>query len=611
MRAVQLLTGGGGWPMTVLLTPEREPFFGGTYFPPTDMGKRPGFRSVLEQLHRAYTEDPDTVLANAKELSRQVAERSRPKLSEGLPEANVVTRAAAELGRSYDDEHGGFNWGRAPKFPRPVELELLLRYGLRNGDERALAWVEGTMAGMIRGGLRDRVGGGFHRYSTDVEWLVPHFEKMLYDNAQLVVALVELVQVTGKAEYAEVARETLAYLEREMSDPGGGFYSATDADSPNPDTGEREEGLFFTWTKAEIAAALEPELVRVIGAVYGVTDAGNFEGRTIFQQRRPLAEVAAELEREPETLMEQLEVAHERLYEVRAKRPPPLRDDKILTSWNGLAISAFARAAFVLGEPAYLERARRCADFILAKHFDAEGRLLRSTLAGAPSGRAFLDDYAFLIQGLLDLFEVSGEVQWLERTMALQAQLDGYYRDVEGGGYFTTASDGEALLTRTKPSYDGAEPSGNSVAALNLLRLHEWTLIQPMRDQAEALLEALGGEAKRSPISVPKLLGAVDWALGRPLQIFVVAPPGEVPAADMVEVLRTTYVPNSVRVVVGEEKVAEIQGLVPALGMKMPKGGKTTAFVCEKGVCQAPTTEAKVLAEQLERLRRPAPAENP
>jgi hypothetical protein len=489
MKAVQMLSGRGGWPMTAALTPERQPFFGGTYFPARDgdRGARKGFLTILKELSASYRSDRAQVVAKARETSQRIQSLAEPAPPGNVPGPEVLAIAARSLAQSFDPTWGGF--GGAPKFPTPVNLELIARYHRRTGDAHAQRIVVHTLERMAAGGIYDHVGGGFHRYSTDARWLVPHFEKMLYDNAQLVPLYLWAYQVTGNRDLARVARETLDYLGREMTGPGGGFYSATDADSQTP-SGHTEEGYFFTWTPAELQAVLGADRTKTVSAYFGVTSQGNFEGRSILHTPRPIADVAKELGTTDEALRAEIEAARRQLYSVRAKRPPPIRDDKVLASWNGLAISAFAQGAFVLGQDEYAERARRAAHFVLEKLQSSDGRLRRSYMDGKARHNAYLDDYAFLIQGLLDLYDATSELRWLKEAISLQATLDRHHFDARSGGYFMTSGDHEALLVRDKPVHDGAEPSGNSVGVVNLLRLAELTQQADYRRRAEKCFAA-------------------------------------------------------------------------------------------------------------------------
>ena len=428
MNAVRSLSGRGGWPMTSVLTPDRQPFFGGTYFPPRDgaRGSRKGFLTILRELSEQYAADPETLVAKARETTRKLqaaAARSRPG---DIPGPEAIHDRARSLADSFDSQFGGF--GRAPKFPRPSSYEVLLRYHRRTGDEQALAIVTKSLDAMAAGGIYDQVGGGFHRYSTDKRWLVPHFEKMLYDNAQLVVLYLQAYQITGNDAYARVARETLTYVAREMTAPGGAFYSATDADSPTP-SGHEEEGYFFTWTPEELAAVLGAERARIVGRYFRVTVKGNFEGRSILHTPVALDKIATELSISPERLQTEIDAARPLLYGARSKRLPPLRDDKILTSWNGLMISAFAYGALVLDDPAFAKHAERAATFLLSNLRTREGRLMRTFMDGKARHTAYLDDYAFLAQGLLDLYEATWDPGWLDSAIKLQGKLDALYWD--------------------------------------------------------------------------------------------------------------------------------------------------------------------------------------
>jgi hypothetical protein len=465
-----------------------------------------------------------------------------------------------------------------------------------------------TLEKMAVGGMYDQVGGGFHRYSTDSRWLVPHFEKMLYDNALLAVAYLEGYQATGRDEFARVARDILRYVERDMISPEGAFYSATDADSLAPG-GHREEGYFFTWTPAEIEKALGKDRARVVSSCYGVTAQGNFEGRNILHLPRPLPEVARELKLDPRRLRAILDEARDALYRARAERPAPLRDEKILTAWNGLMISAYARAALVLGEERYAGVAARAADFML-RNLQSDDRLLRSYKDGRAHHNAYLDDYAFLAAGLLDLFEASGEPRWLEEAIALDRTLEAQYEDVKGGGFFMTSADHEELLAREKPAYDGAEPSGNSVALMNLLRLHELTTDDRYRRRAERALKAFEPVLERSPSALSEMLLAVDFHLDTPKEIIIVTPPGSDGAQPLLAELRRAFVPNRVLLMVSEgEPLAALSRIVPLVEGKRARDGEATAYVCERRVCDLPTTHPGIFAKQI-RTVRASPAQD-
>jgi uncharacterized protein YyaL (SSP411 family) len=596
MAAVHHMAGRGGWPMTVWLTADRKPFYAGTYFPPRTgaRGARTGFIELLRQLRKFHDEDPAKVAAAATDIAERVAASLRVEPAEALPSAAPLRVAFQQAVESFDAEWGGF--GSAPKFPSTVRLEFLLRYHRRTADARALDMVTRTLEAMARGGIHDHVGGGFHRYSTDRQWLVPHFEKMLYDNALLTVAFLEAHQVTRRAEFADVVRSTLAYVEREMTDPAGGFYAASDADS------EGEEGTFFVWTPAQIRTALPPEQAEVALAYFAVTEQGNFEGRNILHTPEPLAAVAARLGRAPDDAQRQLDAARTALRRARATRVPPHTDHKVITAWNGLMISAFARASRALGEPRFAAVATRAADGVLRRLGDGD-RLRRHALGARATGTGFLDDYAFLIAGLLDLHEATFESRWLERAIALQGTLDAHFADDAGGGYFATPGDHEALLAREKPDYDGAEPSGNAVALQNLLRLHSLTTDDAYRARADALLRAFGRGLQRRPSAMARLLVGLDYRLDRAKEIIIVTPATRDAAAPLLQQLRETFVPNHVLVVVpaGAEQDA-VARRIPLVADTIVTNGKPTAYVCEERLCELPTTDPAVFSRQIARV---------
>ena len=590
MTAVQLVRGGGGWPMTVLLTPDGEPFFAGTYFPARDgdRGARIGFLTILERLSAAWREDREKVRLEAGRLTAAVRSANRPQAPEGVPGDAALVEAARFLGRIFDEEWGGF--GSAPKFPRPSTYELLLRYGLRSGDTAAIEIVLFSLDRMSRGGIYDHLAGGFARYSTDREWLVPHFEKMLYDNAQLSALLTDALQVSGRPTLETTLRETLEYVLAEMTHPEGGFFSATDADS------EGEEGKYFVWTPAEIDAVLGPEDGERFSRIYGVTRRGNFEGRNVLHLPRPLAEVAVELGEAPEVLSRELRSLRTQLQARRAQRIPPLLDDKILTEWNAQMLGALARAGFVLNEPRYVEAARRAANFILDHLRESNGALLRAWRDGRTSGRAVLEDYAFLIAGLLDLFEATTETRWLAEAERLQEIMVERFWDADGGAYFGTDATGDQLLVRDKPSYDGAQPSGNSVAARVALRLHALTGEAIHLERADRVLLAFGQLLEEGAVQNPKLATALDWRLDRARQIVVVRGPGDEP---LIDVLRRTFLPNAVRLMGSSETLQALVHRVPWLEGKESRGGRATAYVCFEGACKAPTSDPETFRAQL------------
>jgi uncharacterized protein YyaL (SSP411 family) len=609
MSAVQMLTGRGGWPMTAWLSPDARPYFGGTYFPPRDgdRGSRTGFLTLLRELKADYDERPGEVAARALQITRRIQASMSARGGGDLPGARSLDEALRRYEAGFDSVHGGMQ--HAPKFPSSLSVRLLLSQHRRTGDPELLDMAALTLTRMARGGIHDQVGGGFHRYATDARWLVPHFEKMLYDNAQLAVAYLEGWQATGNEEFSRVAREILAYVAREMTSPEGGFYSATDADSPTP-KGEQEEGRFFTWTPAEIEEVLGPHPARHVCTYYGVTQGGNFEGRNVLHVPREPENVAELLGVSREELRATIDSARTALYRARLDRPPPLKDEKVLTAWNGLMISAMARGGFVLDDAEWLRRARAAAEFVLAS-LRRDGRLLRSYKDGAARHDAYLDDYAFLIAGLLDLYEADTDPRWLREAIALQRVLDERYRDGDHGGYHMVGDDHETLLAREKPWHDGAEPSGNSISLMNLLRLHELTSDDLYRRSAEELLRAFGPRLAESPTAAAEMLLGLDFWLDEVREIVIVTPGAASQAGEFLDVLRRTYLPNRVLALVAEASDSRAHAaLVPLVRDKVARDGKPTAYVCERHVCKLPTTDVDVFARQIrERRGRNTPAE--
>ena len=598
MTAVQAMSGSGGWPMTVWLTPERQPFYGGTYYPARDgeRGVRTGFLTLLKTLKDAFDHQPLRVADAAADVAERVRRSAGPPAPTGVPTAAALHAAAREAGAHFDAANGGAD--RVPKFPSGLPLRFLLRYHRRTGDEPALHMATLTLERMAAGGMHDQVGGGFHRYATDARWLVPHFEKMLYDNALLALAYLDAHQVTGREDFAGVARDILGYVARDMTAPEGGYYAATDADSLDAE-GHAEEGWFFTWTPAEIEAAVGAEQAPLVIAYYGVTPAGNFHGRNILSAPRPLADVARELGLSAADGERSIEASRQALLAARSRRPPSARDEKIVASWNGLMISAYARAALILGDEQYAGRAVRAADFLLARR-DREGRLPRAVKDGRAGSPGYLEDYAFLGAGLLDLYEATGASRWLEAAIALDGVLARRFEDREAGGFFRTAEDGEALLAREKPAADGAEPSGNSVAVMNLLRLSELTGDDRYRQRAERALAAFGDVLERTPTGLSEMLLALDFALDTPKEVVIVTASGRTAAEPLLRALRSVFAPNRVLVVPDTDRAAD---LVPLLEGKVAQGGRPTAYVCERRHCELPTTDPAVFAEQLRKVQ--------
>ncbi len=608
MSAVQQLTGSGGWPMSVWLNAAREPFFGGTYFPPRDgvRGARHGFLTLLGDLADTFHRDPDRVGKAAAALVKAVrrdmqggppgngggggdgddgpddAEPNGTAIEAGLPSRDAIQATVTFFKRSFDNVHGGLQ--RAPKFPSNVPIRLLLRHHHRTGDADALAMATLTLEKMAAGGLYDQLGGGFHRYSTDGRWLVPHFEKMLYDNALLVVAYAEAFQVTARPDFARVARETCDYVLREMTDSGGGFYSATDADS------EGEEGRFFVWTAAEIRRELgDGTTTELFLDHYDVRPEGNWEGTSILNVGRP-----------DEATWAALAPARAKLYEVRARRTPPLRDEKILTAWNGLMISGLACAGRILDERRYTQAATRAAEFVLGRLRGPDGALFRSFKDGHARHLGFLDDYAFLVAGLIDLYEATFEMRWLEEALALARETERRFAD-GGGGWFMTSEAHEILIAREKPAHDGAEPSGTSVALMNAARLAVFTNDESWRRIAERALRAHLRVLVDRPTAMTEALLALDFFLDKTREIAIVWPAGSnVDAAtSLLAITRRTFVPARVLAGASESAVERLGEIVPFIRHKSAQGGRPTAYVCRHGRCDLPTAQPERFAAQL------------
>lgn len=599
MSAVQLLTGGGGWPLNVWLFPDGKPFFGGTYFPPRDgdRGVNMGFLTVIGKLKEAYDRDRSRLGDISVRLSAEVGKMMVPEGGYGKPSGNVLPVSAAFFANLADPVHGGLRG--APKFPSSLPIRFFLRQAKRDGNEKLLDMATLALRKMAAGGMYDHIGGGFHRYSTDSRWLVPHFEKMLYDNALLVVDYVEGWQATGEEDFRTIAEEILAYVDREMMSPDGAFYSATDADSPTPD-GRREEGWFFTWTPEEIESALGGELAKIVTAYYGITGAGNFEGRNIPNTPKPVSEVANELGISETALSDAVREAKTILLKTRDLRPKPIRDEKILTAWNGLMISALAKAGLAFGNPEYTARAEKAARFVMDKLYK-NGRLRRSHKDGADRHNAYLEDYAFMIAALADLYEASGNAEWLKSAVSLDDVLEAYYEDGERGGFFMTASDHEKLLAREKPANDGAVPSGNSVMVLNLLRLYGLTGRDAYRKRAEKTLAFFSKILEEKPATVSTMLLAVDYWLDTPKEIVIVTPNGKRDeAGPFLAELGKRFLPNRVLAVAEEGEAKNIQDLIPLFKHRKAVNGKTAAYVCKNRVCKLPADDPAQLGKHLE-----------
>ncbi len=585
MNAVQMLTGHGGWPMTVFLTPAGKPFWGGTYFPPEDRQGMPGFKRVLRGIAQAYRGKPDDVERTVGQLMDALKQSEALQPTGEAVDAAFIVAAAEALAGGYDSTHGGI--GQAPKFPNEAVFDLFLRAHRSSGQARFLDMTLHTLRQMAEGGIYDQLGGGFHRYSVDERWLVPHFEKMLYDNAQLVPLYVAAYQITGDGFHAHIARETLDYVIREMRSPEGGFYSTQDADS------EGEEGKFFVWDKAEVRRILGDEVAEIVCRYWDITDVGNFEGHNILHPSLDVEQLAVLFRRDVGAVRAVLAAARAKLFQVREQRVKPGRDEKILTAWNGLMISAFAKAAEVLGDNNYGEVAIRAVDFVEAKLLRAK-RLFSTYKDGVARLNGYLDDYAFVIAALLDVHELSQARRFLDRAIELMDMTVTHFWDDGAAGFFFTSDDHETLIVRSKPSFDGSIPSGNSVAVRNLLRLHHYTERNDYRDRAEAMLRLYAGAMRQQPFGFANLFCAADLCVHQPKEIVVVARPGE--ADELIARIRKTYLPNRTLTIVSPTSPEQL----PArLQNKGAVDGKPTVYVCHNMTCSAPVTRWSELEKEL------------
>jgi uncharacterized protein YyaL (SSP411 family) len=590
MSAVQALTRHGGWPMTVFMTPDGAPFYGGTYFPPVPRGGLPSFQQLLLTLADAYENRREEVLQSAgsvRDYLRSATGAAMPKAQ--ATGASLLDKAAASLLSEHDDRFGGF--GGAPKFPQSMNLEVLLRHHHRAGDRGALAAVETTLRRMASGGIYDHLGGGFARYSVDAYWLVPHFEKMLYDNALLSRMYLEAYQATGDPFYRRVAEETLDYVLRDMTSPDGGFYSAEDADS------EGEEGKFYVWTPREIEGVLDPDEAKLALRYWDVTERGNFEGKNILNVPRPPEAVADEFGLTPEVLWDRIVGIREKLLAFREERVRPGRDDKVLAAWNGLMLRSLSLAARVTGREDYREAALRNAAFLL-ENMKTNGRLHRSHKDGRARFNGYLEDYAMVADGLVSLYEATFEVRWLAEADVLCDAMNELFWDEEGRAFYDTPADHEELVTRPRDVYDNATPSGNSVAVDVLLRLALLLDRNDYRRRAEEVLEEMGGWMERAPGAFGRLLAALDFSTSGTREVAVIGDPEAADTKALLDVVYSRYLPN--KVVAGRaEDDAESSGLIPLLAQRPTRDGRATAYVCEGYACQAPTTDPEQLVLQL------------
>ncbi len=609
MSAAQALTGQGGWPLSVFLTPDLKPFYAGTYFPPESKYGRPGFPDILESVHTAWNEKRDQILVSADRITGSI--RSNALLAEGEENLGegILAKGAEQFAEMFDEKYAGF--GNEPKFPRPIVYSFLFRHYHRTGDKKSLDMALRTLESMANGGLHDHLGGGFHRYSTDREWQVPHFEKMLYDQAQLAISYLEAYQITGEKNHAQTARDTLDYVLRNLSSPEGGFYSAEDADSPTPeDPTKKSEGAFYLWHMKEIDSLLDGKTAALFKFRYNIIPAGNifydphgeFGDNNIIHIHKSLEETAAKFKISVEDAEKSLEEAKLILLKKRNKRPRSHLDDKVITSWNGLMISGFAHGGTILSEKRYLEAAKKAADFLLSTLRDPiTNTLLRRYRDGNAGLEAHLDDYAFLVQGLLDLYEASLDMKWLQSAMDLTKRQIELFWDAENGGFFDTSTTDSNRILRLKSDYEGAKPSGNSVAALNLLRMAEMLDKDDWRDMGRNTVNSMGRLLKRSPGGLPQLLVAHNFTLTKPRQIIIAGDFEEPATKAMLHEVYSRFLPQSILLHTdggeGQKKLAEY---LPFIKNIKQIDGKPTAYVCQDYTCSLPVTAPEDLAKMLE-----------
>jgi len=603
---VEATTGSAGWPLNVVLTPERKPFFGGTYFPPDQL------RSLLEKVSDSWSKQQDSITQTAGRAAQQLIQMvSKQPTAAGDLRPAIFDQAYRQISSAYDGTNGGF--GGAPKFPRPVALCFLLRYFARTGQRDALEMTLNTLRAMERGGIHDQLGGGFHRYSTGVTWLVPHFEKMLYDQAQLAIVYTEAYQITHDRFYANTARSILDFALREMHQPRGGFASAEDADSRiahgKPET---SEGVFYIWTAKEIESVLSKPDSAVFEYAYGVESGGNIpaqqdvrgelSGKNVLYEAHSTEATAKKFNLTVQQTSGKLATARRTLFEARSRRPRPPLDDKIVTAWNGMMISALARTGQALDEPRYLEHAQATAKFLESHLYDSKtGKLWRSFRAGGPGVHGFLDDYSDLISGLLDLYQAGFDVHWLTWAVSLQEKQDQLFGDAKEGGYFDSDTSDPSVLSPTRESYDGAEPSPNSTAAMNLLRLSQFTDRPRWRDAAYKTLSAFAALLQSNPETLPALVSALDFRLAPTKQILIAGDPLSQDTRDLLRQVNTRFLPNKILLLadggIGQQQLAR---WLPFVAGAHRIKDRATAFVCENYVCKLPTATPEVMARLLD-----------
>ena len=589
MNAVQMLTGRGGWPMTMFLTPEGKPFYGGTYFPPEDRQGMPGFPRILQGVAQAYRERPADVEKSVAQILETLHHMAESQPSENDFAPGIIAESCEKIARAYDSENGGL--GQAPKFPNPGVYELFLRYYSESGDERYLTMVAQTLSKMAQGGIYDHVGGGFHRYSVDAKWLVPHFEKMLYDNVQLLRIYSQAYLITREPLYKTVVEESAGYLLREMHQPEGGFYSTQDADS------EGEEGRFFVWTLAEIDALLGAEDGEVFARMYDVTEEGNFEEKNILHPILTVDQASKFFRKEKSEIEALIARTKEKLFTAREKRIKPFRDEKIIAAWNGLLLSGLAEAIKITGASSCLEASRRTVEFIFGRMF-RDGYLLHVYKDGQAKLRGYLDDYAFVALGLLDLYEVLLDRSLIDRAMELADIMLREFWDERGGGLFYTGKSHEPLISRAKPVFDASIPSGNAIAAQLLLRLYHLVGAEDYHTRAETILRSYYDAMVSQPFGFAHMLCALDQYLHPAKEIVIVGERSDARTTDLIKEIHSLYLPNkAVQIFAPGESLEKVS---PLMVGKQQIDGRPTAYVCQNFTCSAPVTSWAELKRLLE-----------
>ena len=612
MTFVQATTGGGGWPMSVWLTPDLKPFVGGTYFPPEDRYGQPAFKKVLERIATAWKQDREKIAESGNKIVDALRE-SQVSQAPGKIDKDVFEQAYKQLDRSFDPREGGFS--TAPKFPRPVALNFLTRFNARDPKteegKHALEMDLLTLRKMAAGGVHDHIGGGFHRYSVDRYWHVPHFEKMLYDQAQLASAYLDAFQKTQDRQYADVARDILDYVARDMTSKEGGFFSAEDADSLlEQGKPEHAEGAFYVWTEKQVDDALGADSA-IFKYHFGVQPHGNapegsdpldeFRGKNILIQRHTISETATHFKKSEDEVRQSLTRSREKLLSVRTKRPRPHLDDKIISAWNGLMISAYARGAEILGEPRYLETATRAEKFVRANLYEGKTKLLfRSYREGRGNVEGFADDYAFVIQGLIDLYETSFDIDWLKFALELQQTQDRLFFDEKNGGYFSTSGNDKSVVLRMKDDNDSAEPAASSVAASNLLRLAQLRNDKQFEARARKTVDAFAPTVNHFASAMPQLLVALDFSSAKPKQIVIAGKIDDEGTKALLTEVHRHFLPNRVLVLAdggdGQKFFSENNEAIGAMAMI---DGKAAVYVCENFTCKAPVTSPSALRDLL------------